>query len=257
MRQTGLGPGRMHRAADKSHAFALSTVPRRRPAPSDATAVSKQLATLCVALALWPMAATAQTATPQAIDAELKIALEAKPDVAQGKVAYEVCEGCHRKDGSGRANGTYPRLSGQHSRVVVKQLVDIRTGRRHNPDMAPLVAETLLSLQAMADIAAYVQGLPVAANNGKGPGNDPALGQQLYARDCSTCHGTAGQGDATAFYPMVAAQHYRYLLRELVNIGNGLRRNSHADMVKVVKPYSQAELDAVADHMSRLPPPAR
>jgi cytochrome c553 len=55
---------------------------------------------------------------------------------------------------------------------------------------------------------------------------------------------------------MVAAQHYRYLLRELVHIGDGSRRNSQAEMVKVVKPYSQAELEAVADHMSRLPPPA-
>jgi cytochrome c553 len=56
---------------------------------------------------------------------------------------------------------------------------------------------------------------------------------------------------------MVASQHYRYLLRELVNIADGSRRNSNADMVKVVKPYSSAELEAVADYMSRLPPPAR
>jgi cytochrome c553 len=56
---------------------------------------------------------------------------------------------------------------------------------------------------------------------------------------------------------MVAAQHYRYLLRELVNIGDGSRKNSQADMVRVIKPYSQAELEAVADHMSRLPPPSR
>jgi cytochrome c553 len=187
----------------------------------------------------------------------LKTALEAQPDVARGKASYEVCEGCHRKDGSGRANGIYPRLAGQHARVVVKQLVDIRSGRRHNPDMAPLVAETVLSLQAMADIAAHVQGLPVAANNGKGAGNALTLGNKLYDRDCAACHGAAGQGDAAAFVPMVAAQHYRYLLRELVNIGDGSRRNSHAAMVKVIKPYSQAELEAVADHMSRQPPPTR
>jgi cytochrome c553 len=203
------------------------------------------------------MAVLAQGAAAPAIDGELKTALAAKPDVGRGKTAYEVCEGCHRKDGSGRANGTYPRLAGQHARVVVKQMVDIRSGRRHNPDMAPLVAEPVLSLQDMADIAAYVQGLPVSAQNGKGSGSELALGKQLYERDCAVCHGAAGMGDAAAFYPMVAAQHYRYLLRELVNIGDGSRRNSHADMVKVVKPYSQAELEAVADHMSRLPPPSR
>ena len=42
-----------------------------------------------------------------------------------------------------------------------------------------------------------------------------------------------------------------------INIGDGSRKNSHADMVKVLKPYSQAQLEAVADHMSRLPPPGR
>jgi len=208
-------------------------------------------------LILAPLAALAQSTAAPVIDGELKAALEAKPDVARGKTAYEVCEGCHRKDGSGRANGIYPRLAGQHARVVIKQLVDIRSGRRHNPEMAPLVAEPVLSLQAMADIAAYVQDLPVAASNGKGAGSDLALGKQLYDRDCATCHGAAGQGDAAAFVPLVAAQHYRYLLRELLTIGDGSRRNSNADMVKVIKPYSQAELEAVTDHMSRQPPPTR
>jgi cytochrome c553 len=219
--------------------------------------VRKPLTTVSLLLALAPMAVLAQYAAAPLIDDELKTALAAQPDVARGKTAYEACEGCHRKDGSGRANGTYPRLAGQHARVVIKQLVDIRSGRRHNPDMAPLVAEPVLSLQAMADIAAYVQALPVQANNGKGAGNDLALGQKLYERDCAVCHGTVGQGDAASFVPMVAVQHYRYLLRELINIGDGSRRNSHAAMVKVIKPYSQAELDAVADHMSRLPPPTR
>lgn len=217
----------------------------------------KPLTTLSLMLALAPLTLLAQGTTAPVIDGELKTALEAPPDVARGKEAYAVCEACHRKDASGRANGIYPRLAGQHARVVLKQLVDIRSGRRHNPDMAPLVAEPVLTLQVMADIAAYVQGMPVAVNNGKGNGNDLALGKQLYDRDCAVCHGAAGQGDATAFQPMVAAQHYRYLLRELVNIGDGSRKNSQADMVKVLKPYSQTQLEAVADHMSRLPPPGR
>jgi cytochrome c553 len=221
------------------------------------TPVLKPLTALTLMLALAPLAALPQSGAAPAIDGELKTALEAKPDAARGKAAYEACEGCHRKDGSGRANGTYPRLAGQHPTVVVKQLVDIRSGRRHNPDMAPLVAEPVLSLQAMADIAAYLQGLPVSTQNGKGSGSDLALGRQLYERDCVACHGTAGQGEAATFIPMVAAQHYRYVLRELVNIGDGSRRNSNPDMVKVVKPYSKAELEAVADHMSRLSPPAR
>jgi cytochrome c553 len=219
--------------------------------------VAKTLTTLSLIPLLWPVASLAQSPALPAMDAELKTVLEARADAGQGKVDYEVCVGCHRKDGSGRANGTYPRLAGQHAPVVIKQLVDIRSGRRHNPDMAPLVVDPVLSLQAMANIAAHVQSLPVAATNGKGPGTDLDQGRRLYERDCAVCHGAAGEGLAQSFYPMVAAQHYRYLLRELVNIRDGTRRNSHPAMVKVVTTYAPAELDAVADHMSRLAPPKR
>ena len=124
---------------------------------------------LSLMLALVSPGSWAQGPTAPASDGELKTALDAQPDAARGKLAYEACEGCHRKDGSGRANGTYPRLAGQHARVVIKQLVDIRSGHRHNPDMAPLVTEPVLNLQAMADIAAHVQGLPVAPTTARGP----------------------------------------------------------------------------------------
>jgi hypothetical protein len=52
-------------------------------------------------------------------------------------------------------------------------------------------------------------------------------------------------------------QHHRHLPIERVKIGGGSRRNSHADMVKVVKPCSQTALDGMAAPMSRMPPPAR
>jgi cytochrome c553 len=123
--------------------------------------------------------------------------------------------------------------------------------------MAPLVAEPLLSLQAIADIAVHVQDLPVSAGNGKGPGTALAPAQQLYERDCASCHGKNGEGAAASFVPMVAAQHYRYLLRELVNIRDGTRRNSNAEMVKRIGPYTPADLDMLADYLSRLPPPTR
>lgn len=54
---------------------------------------------------------------------------------------------------------------------------------------------------------------------------------------------------------MVAAQHYRYLLREVVAVRDSSRGDSNAEMVKVVKTYNQAEIDAVSDYMSQMPPP--
>jgi len=202
----------------------------------------------------WAAAPAPDTAAPSG---ELKAALEATPDAVRGKAAFDDCTGCHRKDGGGRPLATVPRLAGQHATVLVKQLVDIRSGRRQNPRMKPLVDDPGINAQVLADIAAYVQGLPVPGNITQGPGTDLALGQRLYDKDCVACHGAGGQGRAESFVPMVAAQHFVYLRRELDLIRSGERGNSNAEMAKLVQAYNAAELQALADHMSRLPPPGR
>jgi len=207
---------------------------------------------------LAPSAATAQTPVAAANGGtELRTLLAIQGDPARGKAFFTPCEDCHRKDASGRANGIFPRLSGQHASVIVKQVLDIRAGRRNNPSMQPLVTEAALNNSDLAGVAAYLQGLAVAANNGKGPGTDLARGKQLYERDCASCHGASGEGDAARFIPMVAAQHYRYLLREVIAIRDGSRGNSNPEMVKVINPYSPAEIETVSDFMSQLAPPRR
>ena len=211
---------------------------------------------LWVALVL-PSALRAQNADWFERTGELKAALEAKGDPARGDAAFAPCRACHRKDASGRAAGATPRLAGQHGNVVVKQLVDIRAGRRSNPNMEPFVGPGVMSVVSIADIGAFLQTLPVPAGNGRGPGTGVEAGKLLYERDCRQCHGDRGEGNAEQFYPMVAAQHYSYLLRETQLIRDGDRRNSNPDMVKVIKPYGTAELEAVSDYIAQLPPPAK
>lgn len=186
---------------------------------------------------------------------DLRTALELRGDAARGKAAFETCIGCHRKDASGRSADPIPRLSGQHASVIIKQVSDIRVGLRLNEPMKPYVDGEAMSAQTLADIATYLQALPLAGNIGKGPGTALARGKTLFERDCAGCHGQRGEGLAEVFHPMVAAQHYRYLLRELVLIRDGLRGNSNPAMVQLVKSYAQADLEAVADHMAQLPPP--
>jgi cytochrome c553 len=140
--------------------------------------------------------------------------------------------------------------------VLIKQIADIRAGRRDNPIMYPF-ATTLIDPQELADVSAYIQSLPIPGGNGKGPGANLAKGKDLYERDCVQCHGDQGQGDATKFYPVLAGQHYEYLLRQIRDIAAQRRRNANPDMVKVVKGYTDEELQAVVDHMSRLHWPER
>jgi cytochrome c553 len=138
--------------------------------------------------------------------------------------------------------------------VLIKQMSDVQAGRRSNPKMLPFADRHVLSAQDIADIAAYLKALPVPAENGRGSGQNLAAATKRYADDCAECHGSAGEGDAGRFYPRVQGQHYRYLLRELVEIRDGVRRNADPRMAEVVRPRSDAELDALADYMSRLPP---
>jgi cytochrome c553 len=183
-------------------------------------------------------------------------ALHLKGDPKNGEAAYEVCSACHLPSGSGRPDGTFPQLAGQHATVLIKQIADIRAGRRDNPIMYPF-ATTLVDPQELADVAAYLQTLPIPPGNGKGPGTNLAEGEQLYKRDCVQCHGPQGEGNEEKFYPVLAGQHYEYMLRQIRDIAGLRRRNANPDMVKVVKGYTDEQLMAVVDYMSRLSWPAR
>jgi cytochrome c553 len=183
-------------------------------------------------------------------------ALELTGNVENGEEAYEICSACHLPSGAGRADGTFPQLAGQHTTVIIKQIADIREGLRDNPIMYPF-AKTLIDPQELADVAVYIETLPIPSDNGRGPGTNLELGGKLYAENCVECHGKHGEGDSEKFYPVLAGQHYKYMLRQITDIRDGRRRNANPDMVKVVKKYSDEDLGAVVDYMSRLEWPER
>jgi len=184
-------------------------------------------------------------------------ALSRTGDPVKGKAAYRVCLGCHKDNAAGQPDADFPQLAGQHKTVLIKQIIDTRTGRRDNPKMHPFVAGEVLNLQEIADLAAYLNSLPIPTTNAKGDGKHTDRGKIIYDKDCAQCHGDHGEGNASGFYPLVASQHYGYLLYETQQIRDGGRRNANPKMVNIVKKYSDTDLGYVADYMSRLAPPAR
>lgn len=180
------------------------------------------------------------------------IALKLKGDVARGEIAYQVCQGCHKPTGIGLPDGSYPQLAGQHITVLIKQMVDVREGRRDNQKMFPFSGKHILETQEVADIATYLNNLPIPRENSKGAGTDLKRGEMLYHRDCTSCHGDSGEGNAEKFYPVTTGQHYSYMTRQLVEIRNGKRRNANPKMVKIIQDYTETDMAAVADYMSRL-----
>jgi len=185
-------------------------------------------------------------------DKDLNRALDYKASAKRGVVAYKICRGCHLSDGYGKPEAVYPQIAGQHASVTLKQMMDIRAGRRDNPAMAPFVGDWIVTVEELADIAAHIKSLPLPANNQKGDGKNLAKGKALYDKDCASCHGANGEGDNKKFYPLVAHQHYGYLVRETRESRDQGRRNASPDMVKVLKGYSDADVEAVSDYMSRL-----
>lgn len=175
-------------------------------------------------------------------------------DKQRGATLYDdSCRGCHRANGAGRPDGAYPRLAAQHATVLVKQMLDIQAGLRDNPKMFRSIHDREFGApQEMADLAVYLEALPTPADNGQGPGKTQERGRELYVRDCKGCHGASGEGDKAKFYPAVAGQHHAYMVRQIGGIETGKRRNANPDMVAAVREYAAADIEAVADYMSRL-----
>ncbi len=183
-------------------------------------------------------------------------ALSLKPDHENGMEVFEVCTACHMTEGWGTEDGTFPQLAGQHQKVIIKQLADIRAKNRDNPTMYPFaLPQEIGGAQSLADVAEYISKLPMNPENGVGPGTDLALGEQLYKDNCVRCHGERGEGNADKFYPRIQGQHYKYLVRQFEWIRDGKRRNANPDMVQQIQDFSDKDMVAVMDYVSRIKPP--
>lgn len=183
-------------------------------------------------------------------------AITLKPDLENGRKAFESCAVCHGPEGWGNEEGTYPQIAGQLASVTIKQLADIRAGNRSNPMMTPFSSMRALGgPQAMADVAAYIAQLPMTPHNGIGPGMDLASGERLYKENCVDCHGENGEGDVKKHIPLIQGQHFNYLERQFRWISDGKRRNADEEMVKQIKSFWGHDITDVMDYTSRLQPP--
>lgn len=235
------------------------------------TVMNRCVRGMVVTLALVPALALAEQPTAKAAGVESKEqarnaagtetikALQAKGNVKSGEEIYKAyCAACHLPSGGGNPDGSIPQLAGQHATVVIKQLADIRFGLRYNPTMQPF-ARKLADAQEIADVAAYISTLCIPADSGKYAGLDAvemvAGGKLLYEMDCSQCHKPRGQGVKETFYPVLAGQHYRYLLRQMTDIRDGKRGNAHPEMIQVARKYNYDQLLAISAYLATLTTP--
>ncbi len=186
---------------------------------------------------------------------EIETALSLEANIKKGKEIYRNCALCHSPEGWGNPIGRFPQIAGQHPKVIIKQLADIRAKNRDNPTMYPFTQSAYLKgAQGMIDVATYISKLPMVPNNALGKGDDLVKGEKLYKKNCVKCHGENGEGDNEEYYPRIQGQHYAYLLRQLHWIKQGKRRNADKKMTKQIHSFTDSDLAAVADYASRLKP---
>lgn len=209
------------------------------------------LAALLLSLAV--SSALAETKT-----AGNKVAEKSPPAVAEAtpaeKTVQTVCAACHAPDGNSVVT-LNPKLAGQSSDYLLKQLTNFKEGTRANAVMSGLVAN--LTPEEMKNLAAYFSAknptLGQAKTNGAG-----SLGEKIYRGGiaatnvpaCAACHGATGAGIPKRF-PRLAGQHADYTLAQMRIFRTGERANAPM-MQAIAAKMTDAEMQAVADYMQGL-----
>lgn len=182
---------------------------------------------------------------------ELEAAMQATPNLEHGAELLAQCVACHGPAGDGLHDGSVPRIAGQHAHVLIKQLVDFRYGKRWDFRMEPRAGTHLGAAQDIADVSNYLSQLPRSKDSGTGNGEQLAQGAGLYAAYCASCHGARGQGDGKGAIPMLAGQHYGYLMRQMYDAVDGRRPTLSQIHSRRIEPLDFEQVRAVADFLSR------
>ncbi|MBO5391325.1 cytochrome c4 [Pseudomonas fragi] len=178
-------------------------------------------------------------------------------DAAAGQAKTAVCGACHGPDGNSMAPN-FPKLAGQGDRYLLKQLHEIKDGKRQVLEMTGLLAN--LNDQDLADIAAYY-----SSQKGSVGAADPALvaqGEALFRGGnlekgmpaCIGCHSPDGQGLAAAGFPHLGGQHASYIEKQLTDFREGDRTNDGDSMIMrgIAAKMSNKDIKALASYIQGL-----
>ncbi|WP_314917750.1 c-type cytochrome [Pseudomonas helleri] len=178
-------------------------------------------------------------------------------DAAAGQAKTAVCGACHGPDGNSMAPN-FPKLAGQGDRYLLKQLHEIKDGKRQVLEMTGQL--TNLNDQDLADIAAYYSSQKSSVGAA-----DPALvarGEELFRGGdlqkglpaCTGCHAPDGQGNAPAGFPHVGGQHASYIEKQLTDFREGDRTNDGDSMIMraIAAKLSNKDIKALASYIQGL-----
>ena len=178
-------------------------------------------------------------------------------DATAGQTKAAVCGACHGPDGNSAAPN-FPKLAGQGERYLLKQMQDIKGGKRTVIEMTGLLNN--LSDQDLADIAAYF-----SSQKGSIGQADPKLvarGEALFRGgnlelgmpSCTGCHAPNGAGNDLAGFPKLNGQHATYVAKQLTDFREGNRTNDGDSMIMraIAAKLSNKDIEAVSSYIQGL-----
>ncbi len=164
--------------------------------------------------------------------------------------AQEICITCHGPGGNS-ASPAIPSIAGQPKLFIENQLVLIREELRPSPQMLPVVKG--MNDAEITRLAEHFSKLPAkSAETGQA---DPILAQRAIERArvlrCGVCHLADFKGQKQV--PRLAAQREDYLAAEMRAYRDNKRKGGDTIMAAALYGVSDADIDALAHFMSRLP----
>jgi len=183
--------------------------------------------------------------------------VSAAGDVEAGKNASALCAGCHGADGNSVVPN-FPKLAGQGQKYLLKQLNDVKTGKRVIIEMTGMLDG--FSEQDLENLAAYFAAQK--STGGQAKKDLVEAGEILYRAGnpatkiaaCTACHGPSGKGVELAAFPALSGQHADYIAAQLKKFRSGERANDGDTrmMRSVAALLSDKEIEAVASYISGL-----
>jgi cytochrome c553 len=236
------GPGAPQPGAQPSQAGTMQTLQENPPGPAQALGQ--------------PGAAASQAGGAPNPQAGEQLAAKGAPN------GVTACVSCHGAQGEGNAQAGFPRIAGQSSYYIGKQLAAYANGARVNPVMQPIAKA--MNAQQIRDVSAYYAGLAGTQAGGAAPaGGGQQRARQLVAvgdpakrvQACNNCHGPGGAGEPPS-YPYLAGQHASYLTASMGQWKSGARKTDlSGQMTQVARALSDADVAALSAYFSAQPAP--
>lgn len=200
-------------------------------------------------LSLWMAGAVLSALCSSPVLAADKVDLARAEEIVSGR-----CFLCHGMEGES-ASPIFPRLAGQHSEYIAKQLGEFKSGKRKSDTMKPQAEE--LTPTEMKALGVFFEAKKASAR----PVRDAelmAVGKYVFNRGnqfsglpaCASCHGAKGLG--TPQLPRLAGQHPRYTEDQLKQFNSRERNNDNAVMHTVASKLTELERNAVAEYIATL-----